>query len=210
MAVVTSLLLLWVTISSTEAILKSAEQVPDCGFWQDTWREVMEINRESFFFLGGTFVQIYNIIELRDQESFAQFVSIDISRTLRLHAWFFPYCRCFCRTGECFHTPAGKAWPRIRSKVKTWSGWTSLMYSAHTNGEIRREGKGREGGWHWPPNAMKGVARHCHGNPAPEMFDFDQLWCSDESCACLFLPGDGTRWGCGSEPQRPHTHSRKP
>lgn len=65
-----------------------AERVPDRGQVQDKWRDVTEINTERAFFFGplsGTFVRIYNI-NLRDQEFFAQFVSIDILGALRLHA----------------------------------------------------------------------------------------------------------------------------
>lgn len=49
---------------------------------------MVEINTERAFFvwpLSGTFVQISDI-KLRDQEFFAQFVSIDILGALRLHA----------------------------------------------------------------------------------------------------------------------------
>lgn len=59
--------------------------------------------------------------------------------------------------------------PRIRSKVKTWSGCASLIHSTHTL-IAKSDLRGGEGGdiaHSWPLNVMKAVERHRHGNSGP-------------------------------------------
>lgn len=158
-----------------------AERVPDCGQVQDSWREVMKINFFFFWPLSGTFVRIYDI-ELRDHFKGSQVARCALV-VKAINGLILPYCCCFCSTGE------------DSQKVKTWSGCTSLIYSAHALME-KSAGWGREGVAHCAQLTSKcheGGGTSLPWKPAPEVFDFDQLWCSDQSCARLFLPGEGSK-----------------